>query len=145
MYRRPHHEIGEICRLGGVSVRSQQQGTSGHRRRLRQAHDLQERGRNIAQRAVLHQRRRRTSHIDQWDWIQRVRSVCAACFRNEHLIAVTMVGGNDGSSPDFITGGEDIAHAAINSLAGCNGSLLGTGVADHVRVGEIDDNQPILA
>ena len=61
----------------------------------------------------------------------------------DHLLAVAVVGGDDGAAALSLDGVEDSAAADIDGFDGLNGGGENAGVADHVAVGEVDDDHVI--
>ena len=71
--------------------------------------------------------------------------VGAVLFRLPHLVGVAVVGRDEGLAADLVDGGEEDAEAAVDRFAGLADRGEVAGVADHVRVGVVDDDEAVLA
>ena len=68
----------------------------------------------------------------------------AVLFRLPHLVGVAVVGRDEGLAADLVDGGEEDAEAAVDRFAGLADRGEVAGVADHVRVGVVDDDEAEL-
>ena len=69
----------------------------------------------------------------------------AVFFRLPHLVGVAVVGRDERLAADLVDGGEEDAEAAIDRFAGLADRGEVAGVADHVRVRVVDDDQTVFA
>ena len=62
-----------------------------------------------------------------------------------HALGIAVVGGNEGHAAHGAGGFHHLAHALVHSLHSDAGGLIDAGVAHHVAVGEVEDNDVIRA
>ena len=127
----------------GVRPHLRVEGLACHLLRLLLAQQREHRRGHVGQRAALaqfadiardHQRYR----------VHRVGGVRAAV-RLEHVVGVAVVGGHDADAAGFVHRLDDPAEALVHGLDCLHGGLDHPGVADHVRVREVDDPEAEVA
>ena len=124
-------------------VRPLLEGLAGHLARLLLAQQRQHRRRHVGQGAALAQ----LAHVaadHERDRVHRVRRVRAAVGL-EHVVGVAVVGGHDADAARLVHRLHDPAEALVHGLDGLHRGLDHPGVADHVRVGEVDDPEAEVA
>ena len=63
----------------------------------------------------------------------------------QHLLGVAVVGGDKGHAAQVRRGLHDLGHAGVHGLHGGHGRVEDTGVAHHVAVGKVQDDDIVLA
>ena len=63
----------------------------------------------------------------------------------EHLLGIAVVGGDQGDTAHLGGGLHHLAHALVHGLHSLDGGLKDAGVAHHVAVGEVQDDDVVLA
>src|ERR1700677_1496523 len=84
-------------------------------------------------------------HGDYFHVVNRVRGMGAAAFRVDHLLAIAVVGEDEERAALGECGIDDFADAFVGHLTGLARRGKHPGVAGHVAIGEIDDDQIVLA
>ena len=74
-----------------------------------------------------------------------VRGVGHVVFEIPHLFEVAVVGQDHGRAAELFDLVEDFSDAGIDGLGGLDRRREHAGVADHVRVGKVDDDDIVLA
>ena len=63
--------------------------------------------------------------------------------RLEHVVAVAVIGGDQTGPASVADGGDHVAEAGVDRLDRGDRRRDDAGVADHVRVGEVDDPEVV--
>src|SRR6266700_4990624 len=79
--------------------------------------------------------------VNHGDWVSGVGGVRAAGDGVDHQFGVAVVGGDEPASVALLDGLVDAAELGVDGFAGLDGGLKPAGVADHVSVGEVGDDQ----
>ncbi len=114
----------------------------GHLLRLRNAEHAQNSWRNVAQGAVGAETKLFvfSAHDDERHRIRGVRGVRTTCDRINQHFGIAVVGGDEHSSTFAAHGGFNLGQAGIDSFDRSDGGLDFARVADHIRIGEVDDH-----
>lgn len=110
-----------------------------HRCRLRNAHQIENRWRDIAQNPIVDLFQFRVDQNNRY----RIRRVCGirTSIRVDHRFAIAMVGDNDGRVAIFQSGSNDFFDALIDRFTGFDRGFENAGVAYHIAVGKIETHK----
>ncbi len=119
------------------------QVSAGHLLGQAELEQVQQRRRDVAQRAVGAETIVRSvfGDVDHGHRVGGMRRVRAAGDGIDHQLGVAVVGGDEPASVSFLDGFVDAAELRVDGLDGADGRLEFAGVAHHVGVGEVGDHQ----
>src|SRR5690554_6821772 len=83
--------------------------------------------------------------INQWHRANGVGGVNLAGFRVRHLLAVAVVGGDQGFAAYFVQRFHNSLYALVQTLGGLDGGVHLAGMANHVAVGVVAHDQVVFA
>ncbi len=118
---------------------------AGHLRRLGQVHQFQQRRRDVGEPAFRHQRAVARAEQEQRHRIGGVRGMRPAGLGIAHHLAIAVVGGDDQRAAGALDGVGDAPEPGVDRLHRLDRRRQAAGVADHVGIGVVQDDQVVLA
>ncbi len=116
---------------------------TGHVGWLLESHDVEDCWSNVGETTVLDGSGVVVRHVDARYWVEGVCGVWCAVWV-DGVVGIAVVGDDD----SLVTGGlgslDDLAYAVVYGYYGLGDGVVHTGVAYHVAVGEVNDDEVVL-